>query len=76
MLSCIAGSVRTKEVASVAAESCEGTAVNIIQQTLFYSEINAAFLDNAAPPGRSLRPTVRRCSVRFPVSHSPLLRLR
>ena len=56
MLSCIAGSVRTKEVASVAAESCEGTAVNIIQQTLFYSEINAHFstmrLPRADPCGQ------------------------
>jgi Tfp pilus assembly protein PilX len=47
----MAGSVRTKEVAAVAVQSCEGTAVNIIQQTLFYSEIKPEFLSTASPPG-------------------------
>ena len=47
----MAGSVRTKEVASVAVQSCEGTAVNIIQQALFYSEIKTEFLSTASPAG-------------------------
>jgi len=47
----MSGFVRTKEVVSTAAESCEGTAVNIIQQTLYYGLIQPAFLDNAVPPG-------------------------
>jgi Tfp pilus assembly protein PilX len=47
----MSGFVRTKEVASTAAESCEGTAVNIIQQTLYYGLLQPAFLDNAAPAG-------------------------
>jgi Tfp pilus assembly protein PilX len=47
----MSGFVRTKEVVSTAAESCEGTAVNIIQQTLYYGLIQPAFLDNATPPG-------------------------
>ena len=47
----MSGFVRTKEVVSTAAESCEGTAVNIIQQTLYYGLIQPAFLDNAATPG-------------------------
>jgi Tfp pilus assembly protein PilX len=49
----MSGFVRTKEVVSTAAESCEGTAVNIIQQTLLYggSSINSVFLDSASTPG-------------------------
>jgi|SRR5688572_18396451 Tfp pilus assembly protein PilX len=47
----MSGFVRTKEVVSTAAESCEGTAVNIIQQTLYYGLLQPAFLDNAAPAG-------------------------
>ena len=38
----MSGFVRTKEVVSTAAESCEGTAVNIIQQTLYYGLIQPA----------------------------------
>ncbi len=47
----MAGLLRTKEVAATAAESCEGTAVNIIQQALFLGQIPAEFLDNATPAG-------------------------
>ena len=47
----MSGFVRTNAVVSTAAESCEGTAVNIIQQTLYYGLIQPAFLDNAATPG-------------------------
>jgi Tfp pilus assembly protein PilX len=47
----MSGFVRTKEVVATAAESCEGTAVNIIQQTLYYGLIQPAFLDSATPPG-------------------------
>jgi Tfp pilus assembly protein PilX len=47
----MSGFVRTKEMISTAAESCEGTAVNIIQQTLYYGMIQPAFLDSATPAG-------------------------
>ncbi len=47
----IAGLARTSEAASSAAESCLGTAVNIIQQTIDQGSLSAAFLSNAAPPG-------------------------
>lgn len=47
----MSGFVATKEAMSTAAESCEGTAVNIIQQTLLDSELHPEFLDNATPPG-------------------------
>jgi hypothetical protein len=47
----MSGFVRTKEVVSAAAESCEGTAVNIIQQVLLYGVINPTFLDSASTPG-------------------------
>ena len=47
----MSGFVSTKEAMSTAAESCEGTAVNIIQQTLYYSEIQSQFLSTATPPG-------------------------
>ena len=47
----MSGFVSTKEAMSTAAESCEGTAVNIIQQTLYYSEIQPQFLSTATPSG-------------------------
>jgi hypothetical protein len=47
----MSGFVRTKEAVSAAAESCEGTAVNIIQQVLLYGVINPVFLDSASTPG-------------------------
>ncbi len=47
----MSGFVSTKEAMSAAAEACEGTAVNIIQQTLYYSEIKAEFLSTATIPG-------------------------
>jgi Tfp pilus assembly protein PilX len=47
----MSGFVNTKEALSTAAESCEGTAVNIIQQTLYYSEIKSEFLSSATVPG-------------------------
>jgi len=47
----MSGFVSTKESMLTAAESCEGTAVNIIQQTLYYSQIQPQFLDSATTPG-------------------------
>lgn len=47
----MSGFVSTKEAMATAAESCEGTAVNIIQQTLYYSEIQPQFLSTATPQG-------------------------
>ncbi len=47
----MSGFVSTKESMSAAAEACEGTAVNIIQQTLYYSEIKSEFLSTATPAG-------------------------
>jgi Tfp pilus assembly protein PilX len=47
----MSGFVSTKEAMSAAAEACEGTAVNIIQQTLYYSEIKSEFLSTATPSG-------------------------
>lgn len=47
----MSGFVSTKEAMSAAAEACEGTAVNIIQQTLYYSEIKPDFLSTATIPG-------------------------
>lgn len=47
----IAGLARTSEAASSAAESCLGTAVNIIQQTIDQGSLPATFLSNATPPG-------------------------
>jgi len=47
----MAGYLRTGEAAASAAESCVGTGVNIIQQTLEQHSLPAAFLDNAAPAG-------------------------
>ena len=40
----MSGFVSTKEAMSAAAEACEGTAVNIIQQTLYYSEIKSELI--------------------------------
>ncbi|HXF92999.1 MAG TPA: PilX N-terminal domain-containing pilus assembly protein [Nitrospiraceae bacterium] len=47
----IAGLARTSEAASSAAESCLGTAVNIIQQTIDQGSLPATFLSNATPAG-------------------------
>jgi Tfp pilus assembly protein PilX len=47
----MSGFVATKEAMSTAAESCEGTAVNIIQQALYYGEIKPEFLSTATPAG-------------------------
>ena len=47
----MSGFVTTKEAMSTAAESCEGTAVNIIQQALYYGQIQPEFLSNATPAG-------------------------
>ena len=47
----MAGFTRTGEAAAGSAESCVGTAVNIIQQTIDAGTLPAAFLDNAIPAG-------------------------
>ncbi|MGH7236189.1 MAG: PilX N-terminal domain-containing pilus assembly protein [Nitrospiraceae bacterium] len=47
----MAGFTRTGEAAAGSAESCVGTAVNIIQQTIDAGALPAAFLDNAVPAG-------------------------
>lgn len=47
----MAGYLRTGEAAASAAESCVGSGVNIIQQTIIQGSLPAAFLDNAAPAG-------------------------
>lgn len=47
----MAGFTRTGEAAAGSAESCVGTAVNIIQQTIDAGTLPAAFLDNAVPAG-------------------------
>jgi Tfp pilus assembly protein PilX len=47
----MAGYLRTGEAAASAAESCVGTSVNIIQQTIAQGSLPAAFLDNAVPAG-------------------------
>jgi hypothetical protein len=47
----LAGFVRSGEAASVAAESCLHTAVRTIETVIRYSEVPAALLDNASPPG-------------------------
>ncbi len=47
----MAGYLRTGEAAASAAESCLGTGVNVIQQTIDQGSLPAAFLDNAAPAG-------------------------
>ena len=66
----MSGFVRTKEVVSTAAESCEGTAVNVIQQTLYYGMIQPAFLDNATPPGPI--PAANSATVFSEISGQPL----
>lgn len=47
----MAGYLRTGEAAASAAESCLGTSVNVIQQTIDLGSLPAAFLDNAVPAG-------------------------
>ncbi len=48
----MAGYFRTGEAVTAAADSCEGTAANIIQQTLTPpGTLPASFLSTAAPPG-------------------------
>lgn len=47
----MAGFGRTGEAGTTAAESCMGTGVKIIQQTIDNGSLPAAFLDNAAPAG-------------------------
>lgn len=67
----MSGFVSTKEAMATAAESCEGTAVNIIQQTLYYSEIQPQFLSTATPRDRFQHPIVPPSTARFLVNHSP-----
>lgn len=47
----MAGFTRTGEASAGSAESCVGTAVNIIQKTIDNGTLPAAFLDDAATPG-------------------------
>lgn len=47
----MAGFGRTGEAAATAAESCVGTGVNLIQQTIDLATVPVSFLANAAPPG-------------------------
>ena len=47
----MAGFLRTGESAAVAVESCIGTSVNIIQQTMDQGTVPNSFLDNINPPG-------------------------
>ena len=48
----MAGFFRTSEAAAAAAESCEGTAANVIQQTIVPpGQLPASFLDSAVPAG-------------------------
>lgn len=47
----IAGLARTTESAATAAESCLGTAVNVIQQTMDQGQVPAEVLSTAAVPG-------------------------
>jgi Tfp pilus assembly protein PilX len=48
----MAGIFRTTEAAAAAAQSCEGTAANIIQQTIAPpGQLPAAFLSSSIPPG-------------------------
>ena len=47
----MAGLTKSTEVAAIAAESCIGTAVNIIQQTIDEGSLPTAFLSDATPPG-------------------------
>lgn len=47
----MAGLTRNTETAAIAAESCIGTAVNIIQQTIDQGSLPTAFLNDATPAG-------------------------
>ncbi len=47
----MAGNVRTGEAGASAAESCMGTAVKIIQQTMDQGQLPSAFLSTANPAG-------------------------
>jgi len=47
----IAGIQRTTEAGGTAAESCLGTGVNVIQQTIYEGSLPAAFMDTALPKG-------------------------
>lgn len=47
----MAGLTRNTETAAIAAESCIGTAVNIIQQTIDQGSLPATFLSDATPAG-------------------------
>lgn len=47
----MAGLTRSTESAAIAAESCIGTAVNIIQQTIDHGSLPATFLSDATPAG-------------------------
>ena len=47
----MAGMTRSTEAAAIAAESCIGTAVNIIQQTIDAGSLPAGFLSDATPAG-------------------------
>ena len=47
----MAGFGRTGESAATAAESCMGTAVNVIQQTIDAGQLPATYLDSANPVG-------------------------
>lgn len=47
----MAGLTRKTEAAAIAAESCIGTAVNIIQQTIDQGSLPGAFLSDATPAG-------------------------
>src|SRR5881628_3277937 len=57
----MAGFTRTGEAAAGSAESCVGTAVNIIQQTIDAGTLPAAFLDNAVPAGPVPQANGRTC---------------
>lgn len=47
----IAGVSKATEAASMAVESCLGTGVNVIQQTIDLGDVPLSALDNAVPPG-------------------------
>ncbi len=57
----IAGVSKTTEAASMAVESCLGTGVNVIQQTIDPAEVPLSVLDNAVPPGPV--PSARRADL-------------
>jgi Tfp pilus assembly protein PilX len=57
----MAGFGRTGESAATAAESCIGTAVNVIQQTIDAGQLPATYLDSAGGPVPSLNgPTLNQ----------------